>query len=912
MPHTTESIQKLIWEKKKLKQRLRIQAQLNKVDFSSSGSTLKNIDFSGCTFKECNFSYQKFIDCNFTDCTFEECITTGVETVNCINSQVIPQQASVAQGRLLGWGAIMAQYYPKRMFQYKNFKHKGKNGHLTDRWGLSSRENNHPWIYVRKNSEESQYGHNSWVLNVSVKPGDVEKAFNVLAPIILKYCPIFKVIDTNVMLKQKGGQFTIPLQFNRVGVYWMPENATPKDLAEMKERFFSIGREVLYLLRYDTKSQEKEISWVNQYEKAAPGKAKMFSFVDFLKGLKNKLPMTHIPSVNSDESALNIPQFLEKLIRSEGDNLKQHPESEDFEILREVISECKGGGIRISKKILSAMIQEINNGLQTARIKPGGIPTSDIKMSEYCSRRQAYFPYLSMWNNDKELRYWLQGKHVPNQFKGEYKFNLLGHGKFIKASNSVFIPASQVGTQANPTNEEDPYGDPSFKSIGGHLRKFGLKHHAKYQCPLLYTMYAYINFVSTLLQFSHRAKGRKIIKQIIQNKGTAEAGYYLKPEQQDTKMITRTVRALLMLAGRLHECVLNRMKGLDYDLEEGMPVLKELLNNVPGVSMIGGTDINYPVIPITQARYIIAVEWSWISDTANQSSLESIFSQFRSYEAAIVVVIEDDASIPDVAFSMRRGLSIHSFSEIVTETDKKNLEKSINSHADRRFFDVSKDFNGVFTEKRSRLVLALEGILAELKLAPELWIKNFLKNLSVGMGKKKSPPKKKTHTNNTENTSILFSNAAQILSEVKKILEEAKQKTDLEKYDEALGLYQKALDQAKKISWKKFAAKRYRFSAKAHQGIILCCLNRYRESNNSSIRDEYNSAINSYRACNASYLDELNYQLKDVTTINANKLIKTKINKSKKNINKFLTKNKLPALENKGNGTEDNELIQHN
>ena len=166
---------------------------LDNIDFSRLGPTLSDIDFSNCILSRCKFTYLNIIDCIFN---------TDVLSHNDFSDAYIPQKSNKGleqpttsdeknlriwhlSEREAAWWKLISKEYPQDIFKYSNLKE-----HAEYRFSPISHIDGFYTFRREKYLDQEGLG---WKLHISVRQSDLEKSFELAAPIIASYCNAFKV-----------------------------------------------------------------------------------------------------------------------------------------------------------------------------------------------------------------------------------------------------------------------------------------------------------------------------------------------------------------------------------------------------------------------------------------------------------------------------------------------------------------------------------------------------------------------------------------------------------------------------------------------------------------------------------------------------------------------------------------------
>lgn len=195
---------------------------LNNIDFFRFGPNLKNIDFANCVISNCDFSFLTILNCDFTDAEFKQ--ENKIENTyvsdpkNFFLAESSPEDWDKEKNRFRGWYKKILATCPEDLFNYDELAEK----YSSARWSGSKKyvETEDGFFVFTDPALESYDSTLGRKLHVSVAPENLKKVFHLIAPYIAKYCPIFKVINLDVVDKQdqkslrlyEGAQITIYLE----------------------------------------------------------------------------------------------------------------------------------------------------------------------------------------------------------------------------------------------------------------------------------------------------------------------------------------------------------------------------------------------------------------------------------------------------------------------------------------------------------------------------------------------------------------------------------------------------------------------------------------------------------------------------------------------------------------------------
>lgn len=222
---------------------------LENIDFYRLGRKLTNIDFTGFILRRCDFSNLLLQNCNFKDAIVERnCCVEGIWIVDLPPQNANPQlQAADDKEREDFWRAHYDNNYPQNSFTYDKVEPKKVSKKINKR-ALEKSKNS---FSVKKklfskphdNFSQPELG---WKLHLSICPDDLSKAYDIAAPIISRYCKVFKVARQSYFAKRApksrfyfGAQITIYLEENGRPV--MSAEQAAKMIAEVDSALKSAG-----------------------------------------------------------------------------------------------------------------------------------------------------------------------------------------------------------------------------------------------------------------------------------------------------------------------------------------------------------------------------------------------------------------------------------------------------------------------------------------------------------------------------------------------------------------------------------------------------------------------------------------------------------------------------------------------
>jgi hypothetical protein len=188
---------------------------IDKFDFSQFSDVLEDIDFNNCILRHCDFSYLALEDCNFNGAQASECRTQGMVAVGTdlpdeLRAQFnLPTQQSIISDalarvgffapdrdemRIEKWMLHVIARYPGRFLTYAqlcSYAQLRSNPDIP----LSIIKIKDGFLHIT--NPAFKLSDEGWKLHISVDPKDIERAFDIAAPLLFRLFPNFKVIDIN-------------------------------------------------------------------------------------------------------------------------------------------------------------------------------------------------------------------------------------------------------------------------------------------------------------------------------------------------------------------------------------------------------------------------------------------------------------------------------------------------------------------------------------------------------------------------------------------------------------------------------------------------------------------------------------------------------------------------------------------
>lgn len=179
---------------------------LENFDFYKCSSYLRKVNFNGFKLIKCNFYGMHLKACRFNDCEFEDNIFESVVSIGSVFSSDFDLQAAgieksgwCVSDKFSGWVKKMVETYPKLLFDYQYALNYGK---LFDLDFIPVINISHLPGGREQNKEAKVSG---WKIHLSLKNiKDIERAFNLIAPILYANFYEFKVIHLSSLLNEQG------------------------------------------------------------------------------------------------------------------------------------------------------------------------------------------------------------------------------------------------------------------------------------------------------------------------------------------------------------------------------------------------------------------------------------------------------------------------------------------------------------------------------------------------------------------------------------------------------------------------------------------------------------------------------------------------------------------------------------